>query len=97
MEKLWCLVALCFLSFSVVTGQTNKEQLPGKFSEQKEMNATKHLEKEIQQKQLSDKPEMLAEGFNKHEMKKKDEMKKKRSENGARTRKYTKRSSVRQN
>ncbi|MCW3106906.1 MAG: hypothetical protein JWQ09_1412 [Segetibacter sp.] len=54
-------IALFFLIFSTAYGENYEKQLPAKPSEQKEINAAKHLEKEMQQKQLSSKPELLTE------------------------------------
>lgn len=59
MKKIVCLLAAAFFTFSFVSAQTNKNRLPAKPSEQSEIKSDKHLEKEMQQKQLSSKPERL--------------------------------------
>ncbi len=41
--------------------QTPKDSMPAKGSEQKEIKATNHLKKEIEQKQLTAPPERLAD------------------------------------
>lgn len=64
MKKLACFVSLCFLSSSLIFSQTTPKHLPAKPPEEKEIKADRHLEKEIQQKQLSDKPVVLSEGHN---------------------------------
>lgn len=61
MKPLMGLIVAFFLLFSNSYGQDNKKTLPAKPSEQQEMKADKHLEKEWQQKQLSAKPVLLAE------------------------------------
>lgn len=61
MKRILLLIGLALSAFSFVSGQVNKNQLRAKPAEQKEINADKHIEKEIQQKQLSDKPEILEE------------------------------------
>ncbi len=53
------MVVASLFSFSLVFAQTSKDKLPGKTTEQNEIKADKHLEKEMQQKQLSAKPELL--------------------------------------
>lgn len=45
------------LTSSVMYGQTSKESLPAKISEQKEIKATNRLKKEIEQKQFTATPE----------------------------------------
>jgi len=49
-----------FISVSLITfGQTSKAPVNGRPTEQQEIKADKHLEKELQQKQLTAKPEQL--------------------------------------
>lgn len=61
MKKIASLIAITFLTFSMVSAQTGKNKFPARQSEQNEINADKKLEKEIQQKQLMAKPERLEE------------------------------------
>jgi hypothetical protein len=42
-------------------GQTSRESLPPKISEQKEINAANRLKKEIEQKQLTTPPERITD------------------------------------
>ncbi len=64
------LIAAGIFTFSFASAQSNKKQLPGKPLEQKEIKGDRHLEKEMQQKQLSDKPELLEENISAAETKK---------------------------
>ncbi len=54
-----------FASFIFISSsmhaQTSKDSLPAKSSEQKEIKATNHLKKELEQKQLSAPPERIAD------------------------------------
>ena len=61
MKKIVCFIVASFFTFSFVSAQANKNHLPPKASEQHEISADKRLEKEMQQKQLSAKPEQLEE------------------------------------
>ena len=88
MRKVFCFIAVCFFAFSSDYAQNSRKHLPAGPSEQKEIKADKHLEKELQQKQLSAKPEMLTEPVNKKEPGKKS------SEKVSRTRRYATNNSV---
>ena len=61
MKRTIILLTAAIIECFVCSAQTNQKQLPGKPSEQKEIKADKHLEKQLQQKQLSEKPESLNE------------------------------------
>lgn len=54
-------LTLFTLSSSVMYAQTSKNSSPAKPSEQKEIKATNHLRKELEQKQLTASPERIAE------------------------------------
>lgn len=61
MKKLYKLLFIFMLASSIMYGQTSRESLPPKISEQKEINAAKRLKKEIEQKQLTTPPERIAD------------------------------------
>lgn len=75
MKKLLSFIIVCSFSFSAATAQSTRKQGRPKPSEQQEINATKRVEKELQQKQLSDKPVLLKQPTNEEEMKKKASIK----------------------
>jgi len=53
------LLSLFILTSSVMYAQTPKDSMPAKVSEQKEIKATNHLRKEMEQKQLTAPPERI--------------------------------------
>lgn len=59
MKKVLCLIGICLFTLSTSYSQDNKKQRGGRPSEQQEIKADTRLEKEIQQKQLLSKPELL--------------------------------------
>lgn len=59
MKRTIILLTAAIITFSTASAQKDQKQLPGKFLEQKEIKADKHIEKQLQQKQLSEKPELL--------------------------------------
>lgn len=59
MKMLYNFLFLFIFTSSVMYGQTSKKSLPEKISEQKEIKATNHLKKEIEQKQLTTPPERI--------------------------------------
>ena len=61
MKKLYNFLFIFMLTSSVMYGQTSRESLPPKISEQKEINAANRLKKEIEQKQLTTPPERIAD------------------------------------
>ena len=60
MKKLYIFLFIFILTSSVMYGQTSRGSLPARISEQKEINATNRLKKEIEQKQLTTRPERIA-------------------------------------
>lgn len=61
MKLYYKFLPLFILASSVMYAQTPKESVPAKVSEQKEIKATDHLRKEIEQRQLTAPPERIAE------------------------------------
>jgi hypothetical protein len=60
MEKRYYLALVFLFSVHHIHAQPTKNQLPGQPSQMKEIRADQHLERELQKKQLSAKPEQLA-------------------------------------
>lgn len=90
MKKLASFVTLTFLCSSLIFSQTTPKHLPAKPSEEKEMKADRHIEKEIQQKQLSDKPVVLHDGDHKEGVEKKNKKMLKKSSKNVKSRKMIK-------
>lgn len=65
MKKIVCVAVGFFFMFSLISAQTGKDRFPARPTEQNEMKADKHLEREMQQKQLLAKPERLEENIEK--------------------------------
>ena len=61
MKNLFIFLFIFILTSSVMYGQTSRESLPAKISEQKEIKAANRLKKEIEQKQLTTPPERIAD------------------------------------
>lgn len=61
MKMFYNFLPLFIYTSSVMYAQTPKDSLPAKVSEQKEIKATNHLRKEMEQKQLSAQPERIAD------------------------------------
>lgn len=80
MKKICNFLPLFMLTCSVIHAQSSKDSLPAKSFEQKEIKATNHLKKELEQKQLSAPPERIADTS--FLIKKEDKRKKKKCKTG---------------
>lgn len=70
MKRVLCFTGACFFAFSIGYSQDNKKRPSSRLWEQQEIKADKRLEKEIQQKQLLSKPELLENSVGKAQTKK---------------------------
>ncbi|GEO08960.1 hypothetical protein [Segetibacter aerophilus] len=86
MKRVFGFIGVCLFTFSVGFSQDNKKLRSPRPLEQQEIKADQRIEKEIQQKQLSSKPEMLEPSIGK------DQTGKASPEKANKKRKYAKKS-----
>lgn len=61
MKKAFNFISLFILTSSAMYAQSPKDSFPARVSEQKEIKATDHLKKELEQKQLTALPERIGD------------------------------------